>query len=58
MFLDQTIKKALNSLPDSKSPGPQDIAARNIIVIKHPRPLNDLGIPLGEIIFFFSINTE
>lgn len=42
-FLNLPVKEVFNGLPDGEGPGPQHIAATNIIVLNHLGLSDDLG---------------
>lgn len=42
-LLDLTVKEVFNGLPDGEGPGPQHIAATDIIILDHLCFGNDLG---------------
>jgi hypothetical protein len=48
----------LNLLPDLVSGGTNNVATRDIIVIHHLRPSQNLGVPSREILILFSLDTD
>lgn len=52
------IKECSEFFPDRKSPWSQNIASRNVIIIKQTRFNDHIRIPFGKILIFLCFNTQ
>lgn len=56
--LDEPIKECLDLFPDGVSPWPQDVAARDIIIVNESRLHNNFLIPTRKIRALFGFNAK
>lgn len=58
MLFNQSIEKLLYSFPNTVAPGPEDVAAWDIIIIKHAWFVDNICIPVGKIFLFLVLNSK
>ena len=55
---DFDIEPILDVFPNVVAPGAEDVASRNVVVGDHFGEDNDVGVPHGEILFFFPLKGQ